>query len=56
VERERLANEVGGVLLSATDIQRMLELAADQFKDAVGAVQARISIQPEPSETMEEPS
>ncbi len=56
VERERLANEVGGVLLSATDVQRMLEIAAEQFNDALGAVQTRINIQPEPSDTMEEQS
>jgi len=54
VERERLANAVGGLLLSATDVERMLQVAADQFKDAVGAVQARVTIQPDPSETVEE--
>lgn len=54
VERETLANAIGGVLLSAPDVQQILQLASEQFMDALGAVQTRINIQPEPSETMEE--
>lgn len=53
VERETLANAIGGVLLSAPDVQQILQVASEQFLDAVGAVQTRINIQPEPSETME---
>ncbi|MCA9914691.1 MAG: GAF domain-containing protein, partial [Anaerolineae bacterium] len=54
VERESLANAIGGVLLSAPDVQQILLLASEQFMDAVGAVQTRINIRPEPSETVEE--
>jgi GAF domain-containing protein len=46
-QRERRANEVGGTLLSTTDIQTVLRLAADNFNEALGAVQTRIYLEPE---------
>ncbi len=46
-QRERRANEVGGTLLSTTDIQAVLRLAADNFNEALGAVQTRIYLEPE---------
>lgn len=48
--RERTANEIGSILLRNTEIETILELAAEQFNEALGAVQARIYIQPDPSE------
>ncbi len=50
--RERKASEVAAALIGATDVRVVLNMAAEQFKDALGAVNTRIYIQPE---TMMEP-
>jgi len=46
-QRERKASEIGGLLLSATDIEQVLALAADAFNEALGATHTRVSLQPE---------
>jgi GAF domain-containing protein len=43
--RESKANEVAGVLLSSTDVKTVLQLAAQQFTDALGAVNTHIHLQ-----------
>lgn len=45
--REAKANEVAGRLLSTTDIQTVLRIAAEDFNEALGAVQTHIDLQPE---------
>lgn len=45
--RERKANEIGNLLLSSTDIDTVLNLAAINFNDALGAIQTQIRIKPE---------
>lgn len=45
--RERKASEVSTALIGATDVRVVLNMAAEQFKDALGAVNTRIFIQPE---------
>ncbi|MBI1279051.1 MAG: GAF domain-containing protein [Anaerolineaceae bacterium] len=50
--RERKASEVATALIGATDVRVVLNMAAEQFKEALGAVNTRIYIQPE---TMMEP-
>ncbi len=50
--RERKASEVATALIGATDVRVVLNMAAEQFKDALGAVNTRIYIQPE---TLTEP-
>jgi GAF domain-containing protein len=50
--RERKASEVAAALIGATDVRVVLNMAAEQFKEALGAVNTRIYIQPE---TMMEP-
>jgi GAF domain-containing protein len=50
--RERKASEVATALIGATDVHVVLNMAAEQFKDALGAVSTRIYIQPE---TLTEP-
>jgi GAF domain-containing protein len=45
--RERKASEVATALIGATDVRVVLNMAAEQFKDALGAVNTRIYIQPE---------
>ncbi|MBA3872997.1 MAG: GAF domain-containing protein [Anaerolineae bacterium] len=45
--RERKASEVAAALIGATDVRVVLNMAAEQFKDALGAVNTRIYIQPE---------
>lgn len=46
-QRESKANEVGSLLLSSTDIETVLNLAAQNFNEALGAVQTKIHLQPE---------
>ncbi len=50
--RERKAGEVATALLGTTDVRLVLNMAAEQFKEALGAVNTRIYIRPE---TMMEP-
>jgi GAF domain-containing protein len=45
-QRETKANEIASVLLSTTDIETVLHLAADQFNQALGAIQTRITLTP----------
>lgn len=45
-QRERKASEVGGLLLTATDIEQLLALAAETFNEALGATHTRVSLQP----------
>lgn len=45
-ERERQASAITGQLLGATSVQAALELAAQGFQDALGAVATRIYLQP----------
>lgn len=52
--RESTANQIGSVLLSNTDLETILQLAAEQFNEALGAVQARIHIQPELDQATED--
>lgn len=44
--RERKASEVTGVLLGATDLNRLLNAAASAFNEALGAVSTRVTIEP----------
>ncbi len=44
--RERRASEIGSVLLSATDVETVLDLAASNFNEALGAVQTRVYLDP----------
>ncbi len=52
-QRERKANEVGNLLLSSTDINTVLQLAAHNFNEALGAVQTQIRLTPEAQEVGE---
>jgi GAF domain-containing protein len=44
-QRERKANEIGGLLLSVTDVDQLLALAAETFNEALGATHTRVSLQ-----------
>jgi GAF domain-containing protein len=46
-EREHQASEAASLLLSATDVDAVMRLAADRFNDAMGAVRTRIQLRPE---------
>ena len=46
-QRERKASEIGGLLLSETDMEAVLELAVDNFNEALGAVHTRVYLEPE---------
>jgi GAF domain-containing protein len=44
--REHQASEIGSVLLSATNVETVLNLAANSFQEALGAVHTRVYLQP----------
>ncbi len=44
--RERKANEAANLLLSVTDVESVIRLAADSFRDTLGAINTRIHLQP----------
>jgi GAF domain-containing protein len=44
--RERKANEAGSLLISANDVNTLLEMAAETFNNALGAIFTRIYVQP----------
>ncbi len=44
--RERKASEVANMLITATEVDAVLDLAANSFNEALGAVQTRIHLQP----------
>lgn len=52
-QRERQANEIASTLLSSTDIQTVVQLAAERFTDILGAVQTQIVLQPGAAPAME---
>jgi GAF domain-containing protein len=58
-QRERKASEVANVLLTATNIETLMELAADNFNEALDAIYTRIYLEPgvvaEPPATRGEP-
>ncbi|MEP7290162.1 MAG: GAF domain-containing protein [Chloroflexota bacterium] len=45
-QRERKASEIGSLLLTATDVEAVLELAAENFNEALGAVHTRVVLEP----------
>ncbi len=45
--RERKAGQIASLLIGATDVRALLDLAAEQFNEALGAVSTRIYVQPE---------
>ena len=47
VQRERKASELGSLLLSSTDVSAVLNMAAESFNEALGAVQTRIYVERE---------
>lgn len=46
-QRESKANEITKLLLTSTDVRTVLSLAAENFRESVGAVQTRIVLQPD---------
>ncbi len=44
--RERKASEISSALIGATDVRSVLDLAAESFNEALGAIHTRIYIQP----------
>jgi hypothetical protein len=45
-QRERKASEVASLLISATDVESVLNLAAQSFNEALGAIHTRVHIEP----------
>ncbi len=44
-QRERRASEIGSLLISATDIESVLNLAARSFHEALGAISTRVIVE-----------
>lgn len=44
--RERKANEISSRLMTATDVDALLRVAAEQFNEALGAVHTRVYVEP----------
>ncbi|MCS7072663.1 MAG: GAF domain-containing protein, partial [Anaerolinea sp.] len=44
--RERRANEIASELLTATNVETLMSLAAERFNEALGAVYTRVTLQP----------
>jgi GAF domain-containing protein len=44
-QRERRASEIGSLLISATDIESVLNLAARSFNEALGAISTRVIVE-----------
>lgn len=53
-ERERKANDVARVLLSATEVDMVLRIAADNFNSALGAINTEIHVQSAPQTSIEQ--
>jgi len=45
-QREHKANEIAGELLTATNVETLMSLAAERFNEALGAVYTRVTLQP----------
>lgn len=45
-QRERRANEIASELLTATNVETLMSLAAERFNEALGAVYTRVTLQP----------
>lgn len=45
-QRERKASEVANILLTATSIETLIELAAENFNEALSAINTRIYLEP----------
>jgi GAF domain-containing protein len=45
-QRERKASEIGSLLLTVTDVEAVLDLAAENFNEALGAVHTRVILEP----------
>ncbi|MBL8153065.1 MAG: GAF domain-containing protein [Anaerolineae bacterium] len=52
-ERERTASRLGGTLIGTSDVLSVLDLAAERFNEALGAVRTQIYLQPQ---TLAEPA
>ena len=52
-KREGVANEIGSILLTSTDVQTVLQTAADQFNEALGAISTQIYLQPASLQSMD---
>jgi GAF domain-containing protein len=45
-QRERKASELSSLLLSVTDVESVLDLAAENFNEALGAIHTRVVLEP----------
>jgi hypothetical protein len=45
-DRERVASDVSNSLISATDVDSVLSVAVESFREVLGAVNSRIHVQP----------
>jgi GAF domain-containing protein len=53
-ERERKANDIARILLAATEVDAVLRIAADNFNNALGAINTEIHVQAAPQTAIEQ--
>jgi GAF domain-containing protein len=56
IDRERIASGVANRLISATDVDSVLTIAVENFREALGAINSRITVQPFTSSQQEKPA
>lgn len=54
-QRESTANEIGSMLLRSTDVETVLQTAAERFNEALGAIATQIYLQPTALQSIERP-
>lgn len=54
-QRETTANEIGSMLLRSTDVETVLQTAAERFNEALGAIATQIYLQPTALQSIERP-
>lgn len=56
IERERIASDVSSRLISATDVDSVLSVAVENFREVLGAINSQITVQPFTPPTLDKPS
>ncbi len=56
IDRERIASDVSSRLISATDVDSVLSVAVENFREVLGAINSRITVQPFTPAPSEQPA
>ncbi len=56
IDRERIASDISSRLISATDVDSVLLVAVENFREVLGAINSRITVQPFTPPASEQPT